>query len=75
MKISESAFKGKYLGLSATFGNTKFKTFYYILENVLKKMQGWKLKLLSHAGREILIKAVVQAIPSYAMGCFLLRKS
>ncbi|CAL5382148.1 unnamed protein product [Camellia sinensis] len=38
-------------------------------------MQGWKLKLLSHAGREILIKAVVQAIPSYVMACFIFSKN
>ena len=31
---------------------------------------GWKEKLLSQAEREVLIKAVIQALPSFAMSCF-----
>ena len=35
-----------------------------------KKLQGWEGKLLSQARREVFIKSVIQAIPSFAMGCF-----
>ena len=33
-------------------------------------MQGWKEKLLSQVGKEIMIKAVVQSIPTYSMSVF-----
>ncbi|GJV97009.1 hypothetical protein Tco_1548586 [Tanacetum coccineum] len=41
---------------------------------VLHKLQGWKHKFLSQAGREILRKVVIQAISSYAMHCYMLPK-
>ncbi|KAL8132867.1 hypothetical protein AgCh_008374 [Apium graveolens] len=72
LKIPESSEKGKYLGVPAVFGKNKLEMFNYIKERALKKMQGWKQKLISQFGREILIKHVVQAIPSYSMSCFLL---
>ena len=38
-------------------------------------MQGWKEKFLSHAGKEILLKAVVQAIPTYTVSVFQIPKT
>ena len=60
----------KYLGLPSLTGKGKRASFNYIKERVWRKLQGWEGKLLSEAGREVLIKAVIQAIPTYAMGCF-----
>ena len=60
----------KYLGLPSFVGRNKKSSFNYIKERVWRKLQGWEEKLLSQAGREILIKAVAQAIPTYSMNCF-----
>ena len=60
----------KYLGLPSLIGRHKKASFNYIRERVWKKLQGWKEKLLSQAGKEILIKVVVQAIPTYTISCF-----
>ena len=59
----------KYLGLPS-FISRKKESFDNIKQRVWKKLQGWEGKLLSQAGREILIKAVAQALPTYAMSCF-----
>lgn len=60
----------KYLGVSSFTGKRKKASFNFIKENVWRKLQGWEEKLLSQAGREVLIKVIVQAIPIYTMSCF-----
>lgn len=60
----------KYLGLPTFVGSSKKWVFQSIRERVLKKLKGWKEGFLSQAGREVLIKAVAQAIPTYTMQCF-----
>ena len=59
----------KYLGLPIVVERNKKASLNYIKERVWTKLQGWKEKLLSQAGREVLLKAVVQAIPTFTMSC------
>ena len=65
----------KYLGLPPMVGRGKKNAFNRIKDQVSRKMAGWKGKLLSNAGREVLIKAVAQATPTYTMNCFKLPDS
>jgi hypothetical protein len=41
-----------------------------MVEKVSKRLDNWKCNFLSQAGNEVLLKAVVQAIPTYCMGVF-----
>jgi ribonuclease HI/ribosomal protein L37AE/L43A len=65
----------KYLGLPSLVGRSRTKAFRGIVERVKKRLQDWKIRFLSQAGKEILLKAVIQAIPSYCMSVFLFPKS
>ena len=47
-----------YLGLPSLVGRSKRNTFTQLKERVANKLAGWKEKLLSNAGNEILIKAI-----------------
>jgi len=75
LELSQEAKSDKYLGLPVYMGRSRSKMFAYLKDRVWKRIQGWKEKLLSRAGKETLIKAVAQAISSYAISCFDLTKS
>ena len=51
-------------------GRQKKACFNQIKERIWNKMQGWKERLLSQFGKEVMIKAVIQSIPTYSMNVF-----
>jgi hypothetical protein len=64
----------KYLGMPTTLKRAKTQDFNFIMDKIMGKLKGWKEKNLSFAGRNVLISAVIQAIPTYMMSCFILTK-
>ncbi|KAL1100989.1 hypothetical protein V6Z11_D05G267000 [Gossypium hirsutum] len=65
----------KYLRLPTMVGRKKKEAFQNIIDRLRKRMNGWESRMLSQGGKEVFIKAVLQAIPIYAMSCFLIPKS
>jgi hypothetical protein len=53
-------------------GKSQLREFRCIKDRVWKRLYDWKNNFLSQAGKEILLKAVIQAIPTYCMSDFLL---
>ncbi|XP_043694103.1 uncharacterized protein LOC122644785 [Telopea speciosissima] len=66
LKVKHGDGPSKYLGLPTHFDVSKKEVFNDIKEKTLGKLQGWKEKLLSHAGKEVLLKAVVAPMANYA---------
>ena len=59
----------KYLGLPMVGGRSKVRNFKELQERVSKRVMARKENNISKARREVLIKSVAQAIPTYSM-CF-----
>ena len=65
---------GKYLGLPEKIGRKRKDAFEYIKQRIRNKLDSWYNRFLTPAGREVLLKAVITALPTYTMTCFLLPK-
>ncbi|XP_074302488.1 uncharacterized protein LOC141634059 [Silene latifolia] len=67
MEVEEHA---RYLGLPTVVGRSKKVLTDIIRDKLSKRLQGWRGKILSRAGKEILIKAVTNSLPTYVMSVF-----
>lgn len=70
--ISKIGGLSRYLGLPEQIGRNKNDTFSYISQRIQNKLENWYSKFLSPAEKDVLLKAIVTAIPTYVMACFLL---
>ncbi|OMO90520.1 reverse transcriptase [Corchorus capsularis] len=62
--------KNKYLGLPIMIGRSKRAELQMIRDRIWKRVQQWRGKILSGAGKAVMIQAVAQSIPTYLMSCF-----
>ena len=70
LDVHNESLSEKYLGMPSDVGNSSNGAFKYLKDRIWKKVQGWMEKCLSAGGKEVLIKSVAQAIPTYSMSCF-----
>ncbi|KAL0848127.1 hypothetical protein Bca101_021374 [Brassica carinata] len=73
--IDQEGGEGVYLGLPEAFGGSKVSILSYLKERMSERVQGWQTRFLSPAGKEVMLKAVALALPTYTMSCFLLPKT
>jgi hypothetical protein len=65
-----SKLPGKYLGLPLHFRTVRRVDFQPLIDKITNRLAGWKGRLLSKAGRETLVKAVLSAQPIYHLTIF-----
>lgn len=63
---------GTYLGLSSLIGRSKKVIFWHVNDRIWKKINSWRGRLIIKAGKEVMIKSVLQVTPSYTMSLSIL---
>jgi hypothetical protein len=70
LQVERDQFEAKYLGLPTPDGRMNRGKFESLQSRLSKRLIEWGDGLLAQSAREILIKAIAQAIPTYVMGVF-----
>jgi hypothetical protein len=70
LEVTQETFETKYLGLPTPEGRMNKGKFKSLQDKLLKRLIQWGKIFLSQGGKEVLIKAVAQALPVYVMGIF-----
>ena len=69
LEVQTETLKEKYLGMPSDVGSSINGAFKYLKDRVWDRVQGWMDQCLSASGKEVLIKSIAQAIPTFSMSC------
>jgi hypothetical protein len=75
LQVANTAIEGNYLGLPTPKGRMSKNKFKSTKEKLVNKCTSWAEEHMSMEAKEVLIKSVAQAIPTYTMGVFKLPSS
>lgn len=75
LQLGNKSFEDKYLGFPTPEERMSKGKFQSLQEKIWKRIIMWGENFLSSGGKEIMLKAVIQAIPVYVMGLFKLSNS
>ena len=67
-----ASFPQSYLGLPLSTHKLNLKDFFFIIDKIDRRLVGWRGVLLTLAGRAVLVRIVLRALPIYAMTALLL---
>ncbi|XP_048595626.1 uncharacterized protein LOC125577794 [Brassica napus] len=72
MGIQNEGGMGTYLGIPEDISGSKCKLFAFLKDKLMHRVNGWTGRWLSKGGKEVLIKSILLALPTYVMSTFLL---
>uniref|UniRef100_A0A803Q9F4 Reverse transcriptase domain-containing protein n=1 Tax=Cannabis sativa TaxID=3483 RepID=A0A803Q9F4_CANSA len=67
LKVKECLGNEKHLGMPFVFKRKNREEFKFLRDKILQRIEGWKFRFLSLAGRTTLVKSVASSIPIYTM--------
>lgn len=69
--MAKGVFPFKYLGCPVSHSRTRKEHFVELIDRVRSKIRGWKGRMLSFGGKEVLINSVLQGIPIYTLSAII----
>ncbi|XP_026383292.1 uncharacterized protein LOC113278749 [Papaver somniferum] len=75
LRITEMTDTNKYLGVTLLIDRDKTKAFIPLMQSFGTRLKFWKGKTMNHSARTTMAKHVLNALPTYQMGCFRIPKT